>query len=196
MRPLADDSKITKGKRFSAGKWGNVVGLNPALDIFSADLVNLEVQPPFRVQFVMDLTCKDVGNYSYNLRDISFAENLWSASINGRFVDAELVVAGRTFHVHKVIVAARSPVLKSKLDSDGTESYIKRVIIGDVDEDIFEELLYFIYTGSLRTSAQNLKLLLAAQLYKVKTLEILCRNPVILKEKKLQDLCSFFQLTA
>lgn len=66
---------------------------------------------------------------------------------NGTFSDTVLVVDGREFYAHKAILAARSPVFSAMFEHEMTESRKGRVEISDIDPDVFNEMLKFIYTG-------------------------------------------------
>ena len=57
---------------------------------------------------------------------------------------------------------------------DGRLSIID--IGGDLDPDVFEDFLVFIYTGRLRTTENMAELWAAANRYDVKTLERICES--------------------
>ena len=175
------DGNPPRTKRFHANKWGKVAGLNPSIAIFSIDLPECQIQAPFTTLFQVDVTCKSVGKYSYAPKDVVVADNLWSASVDGRLTDVDIIVDGRTFRVHKALVAARSPVLRNRFYSDVNKS--SRIVLEDVTASIFEELLFFIYTGSLRVPANEPKLLAAADKYQIDTLKYLCENQVVFHDR-------------
>ena len=109
--------------------------------------------------------------WSYRFHDPWLPIQLWSASREKMFTDVELKVGNRTFHVHRAILSARSPVFAAMFVSDMDESHTGIVEIKDIDADVFERFLEFLYTGRLRTT-QNLGVLwTAANKYDIKTLE-------------------------
>ncbi|KAI9552008.1 hypothetical protein GHT06_022345 [Daphnia sinensis] len=191
----SDGKKKSKG--LAANKWAKIAGLNPAMVVFSVDLQDSLQQPPFTVKFIIELSSENVGHYSYQPRDTHFAENLWSASFGAYLTDTEISVDGRIFKAHKALLAARSPVFRELLSSENVkELCLKRIVVEEIDSSIFEEVLYFMYTGSLRVSAGDERLLAAAEKYEIETLKILCENQVKRHDQSIQDLCSFLQMVA
>ena len=65
---------------------------------------------------------------------------------SGELSDLDVVVGSRTFKVHKCILAARSPVLKSLLTSGMKETASDRLIIQDATPEAFAIFLQFLYT--------------------------------------------------
>ncbi|KZS19321.1 Uncharacterized protein APZ42_014173 [Daphnia magna] len=191
------DGKHPKSKRFAVNRWPKVAGLNPAMAVFSADLENFLLQPPFAILFLIELSSESAGYYSYQPRDTHLADNLWSAAFGAYLTDAEISVDGRIFRVHKALMAARSPVFRELLCSENVkEPCLKRIVVEEINSSIFEEVLYFMYTGSLRVSVGDERLLAAAEKYQIETLRILCENQVRRHDQSIEDLCSFLQMVA
>ena len=67
---------------------------------------------------------------------------------SGSFSDVCLCAGGREFKAHKAILATRSPVFGAMFEHEMEESRKGRVEISDIDPDVFQELLRFIYTGT------------------------------------------------
>ena len=68
---------------------------------------------------------------------------------SGRFSDVVLVVGGREFHAHKLILTAHSPVFAAMFEHEDTkEAKENKVTITDIDADVFEELLCCIYSAN------------------------------------------------
>lgn len=187
------DGIAPRRKRLAISQWPKVAGLNPTMAVFSVDLKDSSLQAPFTIIFSIDLSSENARQYSYQLRDTQFAENLWSATFGANLTDTEINVAGRIFRVHKALVAARSPVMRELLSRPTS---LKLIVVNDVDPSTFEEVLYFIYTGSLRVPARDAKLLMAAEKYQIETLKLLCENRVKGHDRSLQDLCSYLQMLA
>lgn len=103
--------------------------------------------------------------------------DLGSLFRSGEFGDVTLLVGTREMLVHKAILAVRSPVFAAMFKHQMEESQRNRVIITDVDYDILEKMLTYIYTGRL----QNIKeiareLLVAADKYDVGDLKAKCEE--------------------
>ena len=83
-------------------------------------------------------------------------------------------MGGKSFHVHKFILAARSLVFRAMLAADMIESKNGYVTIDDADAEIFRQFLYFLYTGQLDGPASP-ELGIVADNYDVKTLSAICK---------------------
>ncbi len=67
---------------------------------------------------------------------------------NGSFSDFTVVVGNESIPVHKVFLAAGSPVFAGMFSHEGTkEVKEKRVVIPDFSAEVFKALLQFLYTG-------------------------------------------------
>lgn len=93
---------------------------------------------------------------------VQVINDLNASLINGKLADVTLVAQGREFRAHKAILGARSPVFEAMFDNEMLEKKENRVEITDVQVEVFEELLRFIYTGkanSIERFAQELLVL-------------------------------------
>ena len=129
------------------------------------------------------VTCKfwisvaeTVDTYRYQLGDTLMATQLWQSANLKNFTDVEFHVDGHIFSAHKAIVAARSPVFQAMFKTDMAESSLNQVIIQDVDALVFENFLYFLYTGRVKTSLAE-QLFVVADKYQVDTLKHVCQPP-------------------
>lgn len=68
----------------------------------------------------------------------------------GILTDICLVVQGRAFDAHKLVLAAMSPYFQGLFMSQMTESRAKTLEFEDIDSEIFEEILSFMYTGEAK----------------------------------------------
>ena len=89
--------------------------------------------------------------------------------------DVIIEVHERVFHGHKNILAARSPVFAAMFENEMLEKAESFVSIPDIDDEVFEDMLQYIYTGKI----PNLKktvfgLLPAADKYQIEKLKIMC----------------------
>lgn len=97
-------------------------------------------------------------------------------------------VSGDTFHAHKLVLAARSPIFRSDF-FDGSEGNLQEIIITDMEPKVFKAMLHFIYRDSLvedelvaSSSSSNpsdsltAKLLAAADRYDLGRLRRMCES--------------------
>lgn len=69
---------------------------------------------------------------------------------SGMGSDVTLLVSEKNFRVHKVILSARSSVFRTMFESRFKEGAAREVDIQDIDSEVMEDLLAFIYTGAVR----------------------------------------------
>ncbi|XP_035210580.1 speckle-type POZ protein B-like isoform X2 [Stegodyphus dumicola] len=94
-----------------------------------------------------------------------------------RFTDLIIRVSGREFHVHKAVLAARSPVFAAMLEHDMEEKKQNKVDIIDMDPDVMEEMLRFIYTGKcIKLKSMPNDLLAVAEKYSLERLKAMCEE--------------------
>ncbi|CAM0911931.1 unnamed protein product [Alopecurus aequalis] len=63
--------------------------------------------------------------------------------------DVSFTTNGQTFHAHRAVLAARSPVFKAKFFGSGAEATSSNISLDDIDPATFKVLLNFIYTDTL-----------------------------------------------
>ncbi|TVU27123.1 hypothetical protein EJB05_29703, partial [Eragrostis curvula] len=101
--------------------------------------------------------------------------------------DVTFDVDGETFHAHKWLLAARSPVFKvaiALMTKDDKPSSICHMKIDGIEPKVFKAMLHFMYTDSLpndmqledqdTTAVQNL--IAAAQRYELERLKLMCEE--------------------
>ena len=102
--------------------------------------------------------------------DVSVSEtnrkSNWSADFENLFTsqtgsDVCFIIAGQEIKAHKIILSARSPVFAAMFNSDMKEKSMDRIDIKDIDADIFNALLRFIYTDRVELTETNVGALLA-----------------------------------
>lgn len=113
-------------------------------------------------------------NYRYQLSDILFPEQLWTAAQNKLWTDIEFSVKNHIYSAHRAILAARSPTLFV------SQSLIvgSRIKIEHTDPIAFEMFLRFLYTGIFQVTNQrgiNEEVLQLAERYQLSTLKSLCQ---------------------
>eukprot|EP00731_Ephydatia_muelleri_P032775 Em0024g319a len=96
---------------------------------------------------------------------------------DGQFSDVMLAVGSHEFKADKAVLAARSPVFSAMFEHEMEESRKNRVEISDLDQEVMQEMLAYIYVGK----APNLKkradsLLSAADKYALDCLKVMCEE--------------------
>ena len=131
--------------------------------------------PPFKFSFLKSIYSRlsfnsGLGRGSY-----------LSSSSDMQSTDLIVVCGSRQFPVHKERLREVSPTLEAILDSldeggcvdvnnndsDQTRKVQDRVIVDNVNGEIFEKILNFIYNGSIEFSDDCVKILIASDLYQV-----------------------------
>ncbi|CAL1295007.1 unnamed protein product [Larinioides sclopetarius] len=90
--------------------------------------------------------------------------------------DTELRILTQTFHAHKNILSARSPVFRRMFSLDMSEEKSAVIDITDLDEDTVHRMLLYMYSDSLEDlEFENAcKLLEAAYKYEISSLKSKC----------------------
>ena len=98
--------------------------------------------------------------------------------------DMEIHCGGKVFPCHKLLLSARSPVFKAMFQANMKESESGKVTIEDIKPEIMDEILHFIYTGSLAKGAVKtttefaIELLAAANKYQLEALKDICQDKI------------------
>ncbi|XP_052034555.1 TD and POZ domain-containing protein 1-like [Apodemus sylvaticus] len=101
---------------------------------------------------------------------------LWENSI---FTDCSLFVGGHEFRAHKAILAARSPVFRAMFEHEMQERLKNLVEIHDLDPQVFQEMMGFIYTWkapNLKSYSMASGVLAAADRYGLEGLKAMCED--------------------
>ncbi|XP_011871172.1 PREDICTED: speckle-type POZ protein A-like [Vollenhovia emeryi] len=109
-------------------------------------------------------------------------DNLGLLFDDQKFSDVTIAVRGKEFQVHKVILAAQSPVLSAMFEHEMKERETNRVDITDMDPEVWREMVRFIYTGkvaNLKEMANDL--FSAADKYGVESLKKKCEVALVEK---------------
>ncbi|XP_044590446.1 speckle-type POZ protein B-like [Cotesia glomerata] len=95
--------------------------------------------------------------------------------------DITLVVDNKKFLAHKALLMVRSPVFSAMFTSDMRETKENEVKINDIDPNIFEKVLKFIYIDQIDQINDNdvVDLLDAAEKFQLPSLKRMCERSVI-----------------
>lgn len=145
----------------------------------------------FRTHLGAKIVIVHMGYPSSNtLRDdLGALLNFDSSTNQNKFCDVKFVLSpkesGSTaveFPVHKVILAARSPVFAKMFEHDMLESASNKVKVDDIQPSVFKEMLTYIYTGWVpKIGDENMAydLLYVADKYQLDHLKSLCEQQII-----------------
>ncbi|XP_073841535.1 speckle-type POZ protein-like [Musca autumnalis] len=96
------------------------------------------------------------------------------------FSDVTVVAPyGAKFKVHKLILCARSQVFAAMFRNDSQESKTNLIRIDDMDAEVIEEMLKFMYTCGNIPEKMAAELFIAANKYSLLDLQTLCEDILI-----------------
>jgi speckle-type POZ protein len=98
--------------------------------------------------------------------------------------DVTFNINGRNFAAHKIILAMRSPVFSAMFTHATKEMLSGNVEVDDIDADVFQEVLRYLYTGLTRSTTMDVMapgLLAAAEKYLLDELKTRCETHLIRK---------------
>lgn len=102
---------------------------------------------------------------------------LESLLFSGQHSDIEIIVGKKTFRCHKVVLCAMSPYFEAMFSHDMRENRDGVVKLYDIDEDIFEKIILFLYSGKDVVSEENAeKIFRAASLMQIPCLQATCED--------------------
>jgi speckle-type POZ protein len=99
-----------------------------------------------------------------------------------QFSDVILNIGGREFPAHKNILSARSDVFTAMFQHPTKENLTNQIKIEDIEPDVFQELLRFIYTGRVQVDKLEVMaagLFIAADKYLLDQLKLTCENHLL-----------------
>ncbi|XP_035687982.1 kelch repeat and BTB domain-containing protein 2-like isoform X1 [Branchiostoma floridae] len=86
-----------------------------------------------------------------------FLGNVDDLQKNGVLQDVVLEVEGRRFPCHRLVLSAASPYFRAMFTSDMAESRQKTVVLQGLEMRVFEEILSYIYSGTLHVSLDKVQ---------------------------------------
>lgn len=96
---------------------------------------------------------------------------------NDTFSNFSIIVDDKEFHVHKEILAAKSRVFLVMFQTEMMGKKENQVKIEDMDSEVFQEMLRYIYKNSVNDlSTHAEKLFRAAEKYELHNLKMLCTD--------------------
>ena len=109
--------------------------------------------------------------------DCQITHHLGHLFDSGRMSDITFLVGKKQFKAHKIIMSARSTVFAAMFEVDGKVGPLASLKIEDIEPDIFEAMLRFLYTDDIQENEELAKKLLAiAQKYQLQLLKLKCED--------------------
>lgn len=170
-------SKFIKEGAFEVRKFERFIRRDDILDEVNGLLPNGHLTILCKMYFEDDIV---------NARDLtvrntsSINDDFEQLFENNKFSDVKLVVRGQEFRVHKAILTARSPVFSAMFEHEMRENNENLVEIVDIEPDVMQEVLRYIYAGRVK-HVQDIKgdLLAAANKYGIDELKAVCEEKLI-----------------
>ena len=96
---------------------------------------------------------------------------------NNVYSDVTIIVENKTFRCHKVILSSVSPYFEAMFASDMKEAHNETIELIDMESEMFEKVLEFIYAASDVVDTENVSSLLqAAALLQIQPLQDRCES--------------------
>ncbi|GBN14650.1 Speckle-type POZ protein [Araneus ventricosus] len=92
--------------------------------------------------------------------------------------DVELKTKTKSFPAHKIVLCGRSPVFKAMMTNDMKEKNNNFIQVEDLEDDIVQQLLLFLYSDNLETLQWEsaIKLYYAGDKYDIGKLKVMCSS--------------------
>lgn len=98
----------------------------------------------------------------------------------GNFSDVKLLVGSKEFLAHKCILSTRSRVFSAMFTHEMTEQIANTVNIPDIEPEVMQEVLRFIYVGKVKNlETLACDILAAADKYEIQGLKTVCEEVII-----------------
>ncbi|XP_051555492.1 actin-binding protein IPP [Myxocyprinus asiaticus] len=104
----------------------------------------------------------DRGSYSSDRHAGLLLAQMNKMRLCSDFCDVRLLVGGRVFGVHRLVLAASGPYFSALFSGAMSEAHEEEVRITGVEADVFEMILEFIYTGCIDVTVDTVQELMVA----------------------------------
>ncbi|GBN80412.1 Speckle-type POZ protein [Araneus ventricosus] len=108
----------------------------------------------------------------------SALDDLKSVYNNRLLTDVELKTKTKSFPAHKIVLCGRSPIFKAMMTNDMKERNTDCIQIDDLEDDIVQQFLSFLYSDNLENLQWEsaIKLYYASDKYEVEKLKVICSS--------------------
>lgn len=96
------------------------------------------------------------------------------------FSDFTFIVKGKSFKVHKAIIASASEIMRKMITTNLKESMQGECIVDNIEHHVFEHILHFIYAGEIPVNLGDvsMELFKAAHYYGITKLIEICKEDI------------------
>lgn len=115
-------------------------------------------------------------------------DGLFDLLENEKFVDCVLKIQDKEFPCHRLVLAASSPFFKAMFLSELEESKKREIVLKDVDPNVMEMILRYLYTSDINLTEQNVQdIFMVANMYQIPSIFSVCLS--YLEEKMVLGNC-------
>ncbi|XP_053324262.1 kelch-like protein 40 [Spea bombifrons] len=94
---------------------------------------------------------------------------------HNKFIDCVLKIKEKEFPCHRLVLAACSPYFRAMFLSDLDESKKKEIDLEDVDPDVMEKILHYIYTSEIEITEANVQdIFSVANMFQIPSIFTVC----------------------
>ncbi|XP_044150124.1 kelch-like protein 40 [Bufo gargarizans] len=113
---------------------------------------------------------------------------------NNKFIDCILKIKGKEFPCHRLVLAACSSYFRAMFVSDLEESRKKEIDLEDVDPDVMEKILNYIYTSEIEITEKNVQdIFSVANMFQIPSIFTVCVS-FLQKKMCLSNCLAIFRL--
>lgn len=160
--------------------WDEYIKKSDLLDLANGYLQNNEL----KISCTITIATEIKNNYDVISTAVATQQlniDLKKLLLNEQSTDVTIKVGEKSFRAIKGILAARSPIFDAMFDHEQFKEHKNNeVVIVDIDKDVFEEFLHFIYTDETKNiENMSMELLEVAEKYQVERLKHVCEAFIV-----------------
>lgn len=119
----------------------------------------------------------NVSGQGVQTKTFSLDERFGSLLQSEKYTDVVINVNNREIKAHKFMLASQSTVFEAMLDSEMAEKQQNRITIVDVEEEVIEQMLLYVYTTKVpKLKSMAERLLIVADKYAMDGLKAMCEQ--------------------
>ncbi|GFY70229.1 TD and POZ domain-containing protein 2 [Trichonephila inaurata madagascariensis] len=140
--------------------------------------IDFGISSPFFGDEVSAKSCPTLPEVRQCDKILDLKEDLECLYAEGILSDVKLRTSSQTFHAHKAILSARSPVFRAMFQTDMKEKIQECVDVPDLEDDTVRQMLLYVYTNALEDLQWEsaMKLYATADKYEIASLKNKCSS--------------------